>query len=66
MSKKLYSSVCLVLALCIMLTGVLVMPVSASTASISEVENVAYGIINWKKTDVGSGTNGYLINDTFL
>lgn len=66
MNKKLCSSVCLILVLCTMLTGVFVMPVSASTASISEVENVAYGIINWKKTDVGSGTDGYLINDTFL
>lgn len=32
----------------------------------SDIEKVAQGIIDWKKSDVGSAKNEYLINDAFL
>ena len=31
-----------------------------------EITQIANGIIQWKKQDVGSGADGYLINDEFL
>ena len=39
---------------------------AAETITAEEVRTVAEGIIEWKKSDVGSGSEGYLINDTFL
>lgn len=32
----------------------------------NDIKNIAQGIINWKKLDNGSTTDGYLINDKFL
>jgi len=39
---------------------------SVTTISESELKSTIAGIINWKKLDNGSATNGYLINDKFL
>lgn len=37
-----------------------------AATSYADVKTVAQGIIDWKKSDVGSTKDGYLINDTFL
>lgn len=66
MRKKLYSFVCMVLCLLFLLADMFIIPASAGTASVTEISEVAYGIINWKKTEVGSQSDGFLINDTFL
>lgn len=41
---------------------------NAATQSytVAEIKAVAQGIVDWKKSDVGSGADGYLINDSFL
>lgn len=40
------------------------LPVYAVTGE--DIRSVAEGIIKWKKSDVGSASDGYLINDNFL
>ena len=39
---------------------------SDSTTSAEMLSELAFGIINWKKRDVGSGENGNLLNSAFL
>lgn len=56
---------CLLFALYFLFVGALALPAGAAGAS-ADVAEVANGIILWKKADVGSGADGYLINDTFL
>lgn len=56
---------CLLFALYFLLVGALALPAGAASAS-ADVAEVANGIVLWKKADVGSGADGYLINDTFL
>lgn len=56
---------CLLFALYFLLVGALALPAGATGVS-ADVAEVANGIILWKKADVGSGADGYLINDTFL
>ncbi len=47
--------------------GVRVTPSYAAEAiSIENIRQVAEDLINWKKSDVGSESDGYLINDKFL
>lgn len=47
--------------------GQMRVPVHAAQAEVSAVvREIAEGIIGWKKSDVGSTPDGYLINDTFL
>lgn len=63
--KVIYSKICIFLCV-LLLTGVFATPVSASTATTDELLDIALGIVNWKKSDVGSDENGFLISDTFL
>lgn len=56
---------CLLFGLYFLFVGALALPAGAASAS-ADVAEVANGIILWKKADVGSGADGYLINDTFL
>ena len=56
---------CLLFGLYFLFVGALALPAGAASAS-ADVTEVANGIILWKKADVGSGADGYLINDTFL
>lgn len=63
--KVIYSKICIFLCV-LLLTGVFATPVSASTATTDELLDIALGIVNWKKSDVGSDEDGFLISDTFL
>lgn len=63
--KKVNSFLCLILV-CLLPAGILMSTVSAATVSVSDVEQIAYGIIDWKKGNVGSPETGFLINDMFL
>ena len=40
--------------------------VGVKIATVDEIEAVANGIVGWKKLDVGSDPDGFLINDAFL
>lgn len=63
--KAIYSKICIFLCV-LLLTGVFALPVSASSATSEELLDIALGIVNWKKSDVGSDEDGFLISDTFL
>ena len=67
MKKKIFSTICAI-ALCITtFLGVqLRTPLSVYASEQKSPYNVALEIIDWKKMTVGSTSDGYLINDTFL
>lgn len=65
MMKKVKVTICIFLCLC--LPGSAVLPAFAAVPDlVSSIESVAYGIIDWKKADVNSNAQGFLINDLFL
>lgn len=69
MSKRLMAIILCFLCLAGLLPWAPVVQAQNSPAkvySVSEIEKVIEGIINWKKVDNGSTPEGYLINDTFL
>lgn len=67
--KKIQRILCGILAAIIMcpagLLGAFAQP-AAKTYNTQDILNVANGIINWKKLDNGSTTDGFLINNKFL
>ncbi len=60
--KKIISFICIVT----IITGALCVSVNAVFSDSEDVYDIAVGIINWKKSDVSSSPDGFLINDTFL
>lgn len=67
MKQKIYRTTCATAILCFVLIGVLLCtPLSAFASEQKTPYNVALEIIDWKKSNVGSTSDGVLINDTFL
>lgn len=66
MKKRLGCLICIALCVVTAMAGMRMrIPVSATeNDAVAEIRAVADGIVQWKKTDVGS--DGRLINDTFL
>lgn len=65
-NKLFYKSFALIL-LFVVVSGVFFnTPLTAFASTAQNPYDVALSIIDWKKTDVGSTTDGYLINDKFL
>ena len=67
MKQKIIHRICAVILCIATLIGVTVLsPISAYAKEQQSIYDIAVGIINWKKSTVGSTSDGYLINDTFL
>ncbi|MBR2933045.1 MAG: terpene cyclase/mutase family protein, partial [Clostridia bacterium] len=67
MKRKISCTVCAIIFCITTLLGVQIRtPLSAFASEQKTPYNVALEIIDWKKSDVGSTSDGYLINDTFL
>ena len=63
--KKL-RAICAVLAIAALFSSLSVCSLQASAETELDYRAVAEGIINWKKSDLGSTSDGYLINDELL
>lgn len=67
MKKKIFSTICAIVLCITTFLGVqLRTPLSVYASEQKSPYNVALEIIDWKKMTVGSTSDGYLINDTFL
>ena len=67
MKQNLSCAFCAITLTTIVLLGILFsIPLSAFASEQKTPYNVALEIIDWKKSNVGSTSDGYLINDTFL
>ena len=67
MKKKIFRTICAIILCITTLLGVQIRtPLSVYASEQKTPYNVALEIIDWKKSDVGSTSDGYLINDTFL
>lgn len=66
MTRSRNSLLCLLLALCLLLGGMAYPPSVTATPSLTEVEEVAYGILRWKKADVGAEEDAPLLCDALL
>jgi len=67
MKQSLSCAFCAITLTTIVLLGILFsIPLSAFASEQKTPYNVALEIIDWKKSDVGSTSDGYLLNDTFL
>lgn len=65
--RKPVRPIALLMCLCVLLSAFPVLPrVQAAKLSNRELQSDIAGIINWKKRDVGSSPDGYLINNAFL
>ena len=67
MKHKLFYKFFALILLCTVFSGVFFnTPLTAFASSYQSPYDVALGIIDWKKSTVGSTADGYLINDTLL